>query len=103
MTKDENRRSPIDMILDEDNTENITLYNERGDAVEFEQIAVIDLEGETYVILKPDPPVEGMDEDEALVFVIDEYEGENTVVVVEDDDIVDAVFEEYYRMLEEYN
>ena len=32
--------SPIDMLLDENNTENIKLYNEENQEVEFEQIAL---------------------------------------------------------------
>ena len=31
--------SPIDMLLDENNTDNIKLYNEDNQEVEFEQIA----------------------------------------------------------------
>ena len=40
-------------------------------------------------------------EDEALVFVITEYEGEEVLEIVEDDETIDAVFVEYYAMLAE--
>lgn len=86
----------IEMILDENNDENIVLYNEEGEAVEFEQIALIPLNGTDFVILHP---VEDMADDEALVFAIEEVDGEDALVLVEDDDVVDAVFEEYYDML----
>ena len=43
--------SPIDMLLDENNTENIKLYNEENQEVEFEQIALIPIEDKTYAIL----------------------------------------------------
>ena len=86
----------IEMILDENNDENIVLYNEEGEAVEFEQIALIPLNGTDFVILHP---VECMADDEALVFAIEEVDGEDALVLVEDDDVVDAVFEEYYDML----
>lgn len=92
----------IDKILDENCDENIFLYNEDGEAVEFEQIAVIPMEDETYVILRPVILLEGMNEDEALVFVIETVDGEDTLAIVEDDAAVDAVFEEYYALLEEY-
>ena len=88
----------IEMILDENNDENIVLYNEEGEAVEFEQIALIPLNGTDFVILHP---VEDMADDEALVFAIEEVDGEDALVLVEDDDVVDAVFEEYYDMLRE--
>ena len=93
--------SPIDMLLDENNTENIKLYNEENQEVEFEQIALVPIENKTYAILKPVASMEGIAEDEALVFVIDEIDDEDCLVIVEDDSIVDQVFEEYYKMLKE--
>ena len=93
--------SPIDMLLDENNTENIKLYNEENQEVEFEQIALVPIENKTYAILKPAQNMEGVADDEALVFVIDEIDDEDCLVIVEDDAIVDQVFEEYYKMLKE--
>ena len=93
--------SPIDMLLDENNTDNIKLYNEDNQEVEFEQIALVPIEEKTYAILKPVANMEGIAEDEALVFVIDEIDDEDCLVIVEDDSIVDKVFEEYYTMLKE--
>ena len=95
--------SAIDTILDPENTDNIVMYDEEGEALEFEQIAVLPLDGELYAILRPIDPEfeEEMDEDEALVFKVEEVDGEDTLVLVEDDDVVDAVFEEFYAMLEE--
>ena len=93
--------SPIDMLLDENNTENIKLYNEENQEVEFEQIALVPIENKTYAILKPAQTMEGVADDEALVFVIDEIDDEDCLVIVEDDAVVDQVFEEYYKMLKE--
>lgn len=93
--------SPIDMLLDENNTENIKLYNEENQEVEFEQIALVPIEEKTYAILKPVEKMEGIADDEALVFVIDEIDDEDCLVIVEDDAVVDKVFEEYYKMLKE--
>ncbi len=93
--------SPIDMLLDENNTENIKLYNEENEEIEFEQIALVPIENKTYAILRPVVEMEGIAEDEALVFVIDEIDDEDCLVIVEDDSVVDKVFEEYYKMLKE--
>lgn len=92
-------RDPIDMLLDENNSEPITLYNEKEEAVSFEQVALIPLRHELYVILKPVGEYQGVGEDEALVFVLEEELGERVLAVVEDDGIIDAVFEEYYALL----
>ena len=93
--------NPIDMIMDENNNENIIMYNEQNEPVEFAQIAVIPLNEQVYVILKPVGDVEGIGEDEALVFSIEEYEDEEALSLVDDDQTIDQVFEEYYQMLRE--
>lgn len=94
-------KSPIEMIFDENCNDPIVLYNEDGKEITFEQVALIPLDGVPYVILKPLCGFEGLDEDEALVFAITEYEGEDVLEIVEDDETIDAVFEEYYAMLAE--
>lgn len=92
---------PVDALLDENNDDNIVLYNESNKPVEFVQIAIVVLDGTVYPILKPAAPMEGLAEDEALVFTIREIDGEDCLVIEEDDAIIDAVFEDYYRMLRE--
>lgn len=72
-----------------------------NELVEFEQIAVVPVDNRICVILRPIAPIEGLGADEALVFSIEEIDGEECLVIVEDDDIIDVVFEEYYEMLRE--
>lgn len=91
----------IEKLLDENNSDNIILYNENDEAMEFEQIASVYLGDEPFFILHPVTELEGVGEDEALVFGIVIEDGEEALEVVDDDDVVDAVFEEYYIMLEE--
>ncbi len=91
--------SPIDLLLDENNSDNITLYDENGDGVEFEQIAVIPMDEKVYAILRPIEAFEGMKDDEALVFNIEEVDDEEVLVVTEDDKVIDKVFDQYYEML----
>ena len=93
--------SPIDKLLSEDNTDTIVLYNENNEPVEFEQIAVIPLQGVVYVILRPVAEMDGIAEDEALVFAIEEVDDEECICVVDDNDIIDEVFAEYYKLLGE--
>ena len=94
--------SILDMLFDEENSENITLYDENDNPMEFEQIAVIPLKEQMYVLLLPlDPAAIGLGEDEAVVFAVTEADGEANLAVVQDDETIDAVFAEYYRLLEE--
>ena len=91
----------LDILLDEDDNDPITLYNEKGEAVIFEQIALIPMNGGIYTLLKPVQPIEGMGEDEALVFEVIHGVGESRLEVVQEDAIIDGVFDIYYELLEE--
>lgn len=93
--------NPIDKLLDENNTDPIVLYNENNEEISFEQIALVPMDGQIFAILKPIGDFEGVGEDEALVFTIAEDDGEEVLVVEDRDEVIDAVFEEYYAMLAE--
>lgn len=101
--KEEKQVNPIEQILDENNTENIVLYNEQDEAFEFEQIAIIPLEDgdnqKLYAILLPVTPLAGIAEDEAVVFEVNEKE--NLIRVCEDEAVIDQVLTEYEKLLEE--
>ena len=93
--------SAIDQIFDPNNCEPIVMYNENNQEVAFEQIAVVPLDGEVCVILKPVEAMEGIGEDEALVFAIVVEDGEEMLVVEDRTEVIDEVFRQYYEMLEE--
>lgn len=95
----ETKKSPIDMLLDEKNDENIVLFDENNKENEFEQIAVIPVEDKTYVLLRPVEQWDGLGEDEAVVFAIEEIDDEDCLVLEEDDKVIDKVFDAYYDLL----
>lgn len=95
-------KSLLDILMDENDTDNIVLYNENGEAEEFEQIAVIPMGEELYCILRP---VNGekyqMAADEAVVF---RWDDEIEALSVETDlETAQKVFEEFYKMCDEYS
>ena len=91
-----NKVNPIDALYDENNEDNIFLYNENDEPIEFAQIAVIPIEENVYAILKPIEQVEGTADDEELVFeIIDDEE----IHIVQDEKIATKVFDIYYEML----
>lgn len=94
-------QTPIEKLLDQNNADPIVLYNEEDEAVVFEQIAVIPYHGATYAILRPIAHMDGVADDEALTFVISE--AQQALIIVEEDFIVDAVFEKYYALLDAAN
>ena len=91
----------IDALFDANNTANITLYNEKDEPVEFEQVAIIPLNDRVYAILKPTKEVEGVAEDEAFVFeVVEDEENGDSLRLVEDDTVIDDVFADYNKLLD---
>ena len=92
--------SVIDILLDEDNDDNIILYDEDDRPNEFEQVAMVPLNGKVYAILKPINCMEDVGADEAVVFCIEEFEGEYMLFPEQDDAVGEAVFNEYYSLLE---
>ena len=91
--------NPIDALFDPENTENIVLYNDKDEPVEFEQIAVIPLDDVNYAILQPVEKLEGVKDDEAFAFeVVEDEENGDTLRLVEDDKLIDRIFEEYKEL-----
>ena len=96
----------IDVLLDQDNKEPIVLMDEKGKQLTFEQVAVIPYEvrkeKRLYAVLKPIDKIEGIGEDEAMVFYVDtDEEGNSLIKVEEDEEVAIAVFDKYYDLLEE--
>jgi len=92
----------LDVLLDENNDEPITLYDENEKAVRFDQVAIIPMDEQLYAILKPIDEMEGVADDEAIVFLIEEDEDGDAELVVESDEAkAIKVFDEYYKLLDE--
>lgn len=89
----------VDRLFDENNHEKIYVKDVDGKEIEFEQLAAIDFEEKYYALLVPVTSIEGVSEDEFLVFFIDEEK--DCLTYVEDDRIIDGVCEEFFAMLEE--
>ena len=85
-----------------ENDDLITLKSADGEDIDFIEIAGIALNGSFYAILQPVELLEGMGEDEALVFEVTHLpNGEDSFNVVVYDGICEAVFQEYYKLLDE--
>ena len=79
----------------------IELFDENDNPVRFEHIMTLQFQGEDYVLLAPVDPTEDMEEDEVLVLRIDNDEnGDEIYVSVDDDAIVQKVFEKYLEIVE---
>ncbi len=99
--KEMERKDVLDILLDEDNKEPIVLSDEEGKRFTFEQIAVIPYNDKVYAVLKPVDKIDGVNEDEAIVFVVDERPTGSVLMVESDEKVAISVFDEYYNLLDE--
>lgn len=91
----------LDILLDEDNEDPITLYDEADKAFRFDQVAIIPMDNKLYAILKPIDEMEGVADDEAIVFYVNEDgEGDAVLEVETDEPTAMLVFDEYYKLLD---
>lgn len=87
----------IEQILDENNNDNLKIKSDAGEMLEFEQVALINLEEEIYTILHP--IANDFLPDDVLVFRIVYNDPQAELVLEENEDIINECFDAYYKML----
>ena len=97
---DADGKSFVNIMLDKENVEPVTLRDEHGTCVTFEQIAVIVRDNTIHFILKPIDKILGFDDDDAFAFkVYQDKKGKIIIQIELDEKVSSAVFDEYYRLL----
>ena len=95
----------LDVLLDANNRDPVTMMDENGRQMNFEQVAVIPMavgeERRLYCLLKPLEQVEGIAGDEAIVFPLNIGNGPTTICVEEDAEVVHAVYAKYEKLCAE--
>lgn len=92
--------TPDDIATEEDD-DIVTLIGADGNEIDFIEIAGIAYRGNFYAILQPVELLDGMADDEALVFLVRRGEdGKDEFVIELNDDVIDAVFAEYNKILD---
>ncbi len=91
--------------MSEERDDIVVLVDENGEEVEFEHLDTIELNGNEYVVLLPvNETEEEKAIDEVVILKIEHGEADDSFVSVEDDDELDAVFEEFrVRMEDEFD
>ncbi len=88
--------------MEDDEDDIVTLLSADGEEIDFVEIAGIAYKGSFYAILQPVELLDGMDDDEALVFKVTRgKDGEDKFEIELEDSIIDAVFAEYNKLLDE--
>lgn len=95
----ENIEKDVELI---DDDEIIILYDDDNKPVKFNEVACIEYKGEFYALMQPVEPMEGLGEDEALIFKVRQEDEDNDVFEpVTDESVLDAVFNEYLNAVAE--
>lgn len=89
-------KNNISKLLDENYTENIIFVGDDGQEIEYEQIAVISLENEMYAILHP--LISGIESDEVLVYRIIDNGSNSELLLEENEELINEIFNEFYRL-----
>ena len=88
--------------MDIDKKDIVTLVTKSGEEEDFVQLAGITYKGKYYAILWPLELSDVMDLDDALVFRVKrDWKGDDKFESETNDAIIDAVFNEFHRLLNE--
>lgn len=80
----------------------IELEDEEGKVLNFYHIATFDFKEKTYVVFQPTQKYDSIDEDEVVIFELDENEdAEDEFKRIESEEELNAVFDEFMRLVEE--
>lgn len=90
-----------DILYDPENNDPIMMQDQDGNDVMFEQIALFPIDGTEYVLLRPVDHIEGMEEDELLVFRLVEEDDSASLEIVTDRNLAEKVFDEFLKLVEE--
>jgi len=86
-----------------DDGEIITLHDDKDKPIDFIQVACVDYEGNFYALLRPKDAVDGIAEDEVVIFKLQEGKENDLFVPVESEELLNKVFEQYVKAVADDN
>ena len=85
-----------------DNEEPVELITDDGKKLKFYFVGTIEYKGKNYSAFEPAEQIEGLEDDDLVIFELSGDDEETAELLpVEDEAILDQVFEEFCRYLEE--
>lgn len=90
-------------IFTEDNV--ITLFDDADKPVEFFEVAAVEYEEHFYELLLPASPIEGIEEDEAVIFEYTYSEDGNDKIFspIDDEELLEKIFELYIQAAADFD
>lgn len=87
--------------MDNENNEIVEFIDKDGEKTAFEIVKIIVYQDGNYAILHPVKKMKGFDEDACFIFEIKDVDEDNVdLVPVDDDDVMDAVYDLYVEWAE---
>ena len=90
------KKNEIEKLLDENDNSNLIFYNDNKEKIEFEQVALVNIDNENYAILHPVNL--GYQDDEVIAYSIKIDNLNYELLEVEDDDLLDKIYNEYQKL-----
>lgn len=78
----------------------VELIDENENIVKFDHIMTLEHEGEKYALLSPIDDLEDIEEGEVVIMRIEEGEEQDAYVGIEDDDLLETIFQKYLAIVE---
>lgn len=89
-------------MMEEEECDIITLVDMDNNDVDFYHVATIDYKEKWYVFLQPVGPIEGIAEDEVIIYELGvDEDGSDKFIPIEDEALLNEVFNEYLKEAEE--
>ena len=85
---------------EEDNI--LELEDDEGNVEKFLHIGTIDYKGEWYCFFQKAEPESEEEEDEVVMFLLKEEDGEQRLLALEDEQLMDEVFAEFCHQYEDF-
>ena len=79
----------------------IELTSDKGEVFKFYHIGTIEYKDDWFVFFQRAEQLEGVDPDELVIFKLSGDEGNEVLLPIEDETLLDEVYEEFMRELEE--
>ncbi|MBQ3222400.1 MAG: DUF1292 domain-containing protein [Clostridia bacterium] len=84
--------------MEQDNI--VELIDENENIVKFEHIMTLVHEGVKYALLSPIDDIEDVEEGEVVIMRIEEGEDQDAYVGIEDDDLLEVIFQKYLEIVD---
>jgi uncharacterized protein YrzB (UPF0473 family) len=79
----------------------IVLTDDEGNEFELEHLDTLEHEGETYMAFTPVKEDDSDEEIEIVILKVEEEDGEEILVTVDDEDLLDRVYELFMQRIED--